>query len=576
VPASGARRTIEDAMRHWLGRISIRHKFMVGFALIVILMIGLGGFAVNRLGAVEQSAAELRDNALRSTVALSRIGQAAERLRSVLLMLVTTVAEQRRNALLAEVDAREHQVLAAIELYRPTITEPEEQRLADAFIAAWANHTKQTGQLVGMMGQVQPDILMGLFNGRSLQAMNAFRDALGADVDFNMQAGRQAADRGEALGTSARRWILGALAVSLLMCLFGGWVMIAGVIRPITAMGVSIRGLAQHDTSVAIVGLARHDEIGAIARSVERFRMGIIEADQAAAHHATEQAARERRSGELEGLVHGFEQQVGQLAGHLSGAASTLETTARSMSEMAGEASRETSTAAVAAEHAGANVNAVADAANTLAVAIAEIGRQGAESADIASKAVADARRTDGVVQVLSVGAQKIEAVLKLIGDVAGKTNLLALNATIEAARAGDAGKGFAVVAAEVKGLAGQTAKATQEIAGQVRQIQDATRDTVDAVKGIGAVIERLGAIAASMSVAVEQQRAATTEIAQNAQQAARGTHDVTATIEQVNRAATATGTSAGQVLSEATDLASRAEILTTEMRGFAARVRAI
>ena len=564
-------------MRHWVSRISIRTKFIAGFALAFIWMIGLGGFAVDRLGAVEHSAAELRDNALGSTVALSRIGQAAERLRSVLLLLVTTEAEQRRTALTAELDVRGHQVQAAVDLYRPTIAGQEEQHLADGFIGAWANHGKLTAQLVGLLGQVQPDILMGLFNGKSLQAMNAFRDALGADVDFNMQAGKQAADHGEALGTAARRWILAALGLSLLMCLLGGWVMIAGVIRPITAMGASIRLLAQHDTAVVIIGLDRHDEIGVIAQSMELFRVGIIEAEQAAADRAAEQAGKERRSGELEGLVHGFEQQVGeQLAGHLAGAANTLETTARSMSEMAGEASRETSTAADAAERAGANVHAVADAANALALAIAEIGRQGAESADIASKAVADARRTDGVVQVLAAGARKIDAVLKLIGEVAGQTNLLALNATIEAARAGEAGKGFAVVAAEVKGLAGQTARAAGEIAGQMRQIQDATRDTVEAVKGIGVVVERLGAIAASIAAAVEEQRAATADIAQNAQQAAVGTRDVTATIEQVNRAATATGTSAGQVLTEATGLASQAELLTTEMRGFATRIRAI
>ena len=217
-------------------------------------------------------------------------------------------------------------------------------------------------------------------------------------------------------------------------------------------------------------------------------------------------------------------------------------------------------------------MHAVADAANALAVAIAEIGRQGAELAEIAGKAMADARRTDGIVQVLAAGARKIDAVLKLIGEVAGQTNLLALNATIEAARAGEAGKGFAVVASEVKGLAGQTARATDEIAGQVRQIQDATRDTVEAVKGIGVVIERLGAIAASIAAAVEEQRSATAEIARNAQQAAVGTREVTGTIGQVNRAATATGTSAGQVLTEATGLAAQAELLTMEMRGFATR----
>jgi methyl-accepting chemotaxis protein len=556
-------------------RISIRNKFIAGFALALAWTLGLGGFAVDRLGAVEHAAAELRDNALQSTVALSRISQAAERLRSVQQLLVIAVAEQRRNALMSQQDEQGKRVQEAIDLYLPTAHGTDEQHLADAVVSTWAAYGKLTVQLVAMTGQVQPDIQMSLLNGRMLQAMNQFRDALSAAIDFAMQAGREAAAHGEALGSAARVWIFGALGLSLLMCILGGWLMIAGIARPITAISTAMRRLAQHDTAAPISGLHRRDEIGAMAASVEQFKLGIIEADRVGAERSGEQAAKERRASEMETLVHGFEQHIGLLAGHITGAANTLETTARSLSRTVGEASSETATVAATAEQARANVQAVADAADILTDAIAEIGRQGAESSEIASQAVADVRRTDRVVQALAAGAGKIDEVLKLISAVAGKTNLLALNATIEAARAGDAGKGFAVVASEVKELAGQTAKATEEIAGQVRQIQDATNETVAAVQGIGAVVERVGAIASSIAAAVEAQRGAAAEIARNVQQAASGTRDVSTSIEQVSRTAMASGTSADAVLTAASDLAAQADSLSSEMGQFAARFRA-
>ncbi|HEY2618713.1 MAG TPA: methyl-accepting chemotaxis protein [Acetobacteraceae bacterium] len=558
-----------------LNRISIRTKFIAGFALAFVWTVGLGGFAVDRLNAVEHAAAELRDGALQATVALSRIGQAAERLRSVQELLVTAVAEERRNTLMADHATRAKDVQAAIELYLPTVTDGEEHGLADRLVATWAAYGKLSSQLVAMTGQVQPDIQTGLLNGRMLQAMNQFRDAQHAAIDVGMATGRQAADRGEALGRVARRWILAALGVSLAMCLCGGWLIIGDMARPIAAMSTAMRRLAQHDTNAAVVGLGRGDEIGMMADSVEQFRRGIIEADRVAAERAAEQLAKAGHAEALETLVHGFEQQIGELAGHLAGAACTLQTTAGSMSRSVGEASRETASVAAAAEQARANVQAVADATDTLASAIAEIGRQGTESARIAGQAVADVQRTDRVVQALAAAARKIDEVLKLIGDIAAQTNLLALNATIEAARAGEAGKGFAVVASEVKSLAGQTARATEEIAGQVRQIQHTTAETVAAVQGIGAVVEHVGAIAASIAAAVEEQSAATVEIARNVQQAASGTSEVSASIDQVSRTAATAGASAEQVLAAASQVAGQADALSEEMGQFGARFRA-
>ncbi len=562
-------------MLQLLNRVSIRNKFLLGFSGAFLWTLALGGFAVDRLNAVERAAAELRDNVLQVTVALSRVGQDAERLRSVQQLLVIATAEERRKVVLADLEVQVRQAQASIDQYGSMAKTADEKPLADTLAAAWAAYGKLSDQLVAMTGQVQPDIQTGLLNGRMLLTMNKFRDALRATIELNVQTGKAEADRSQVLGSAARSLILSAVAISLLMCVAGGWLMIRSIARPIAAMTRLMRRLALNDTAITIIGIGRHDEIGTMAEAVEQFRGGIIEAERVTRERAAEHAARMHRGEELEALVGAFEQQVSQLTAHLAGAASSLQTTAQSMSETIGQANQETESVAAAAGQARANVQAVAEATGTLANAIAGIGSQGAESARIADEAVSDVRRTDAVVQALSVSARKIDAVLKMISEIAGRTNLLALNATIEAARAGEAGKGFAVVASEVKALAGQTAKATEEIAAQVRQIQDATAETVAAVQGIGAVVARVGAIAASIAAAVEEQSVATSEIARNVQQAAAGTREVSDSVEQISRTAVATGASADQVLEAASDLAGQAEDLSQEMQRFGTRFRA-
>jgi methyl-accepting chemotaxis protein len=217
----------------------------------------------------------------------------------------------------------------------------------------------------------------------------------------------------------------------------------------------------------------------------------------------------------------------------------------------------------------------VASAAEELTASIGEISRQVTQSSKITGKAVDDARRTDAIVRVLAEGPQKIGQVVDLIASIAGQTNLLALNATIEAARAGDAGKGFAVVATEVKSLATQTAKATQDIGSQIGQIQAATAEAVQAIKGITTTIEEVNAIATAIAAAVEEQGSATAEIARNVQQTAASTHDVTTNIAGVSQAADETGIAAGHVLEAASGLSQQAEQLTAKVNSFVAGVRA-
>jgi methyl-accepting chemotaxis protein len=258
------------------------------------------------------------------------------------------------------------------------------------------------------------------------------------------------------------------------------------------------------------------------------------------------------------------------------GAASTeLEATASSLSGTAKSTTELTAVVTNASETASANVQAVAAATEELSGSVNEIARQVQESNRIASEAVEQARKTDSRIIALSQAAAKIGDVVKLITAVAEQTNLLALNATIEAARAGESGKGFAVVAQEVKALAGQTGKATDEIRMQIATMQEATQESVAAIKEIGTTIARISEISSTIAAAVEEQGAATQEIASNVQQAAQGTARVATSIVDVNKGAVETGSASDQLLSSAKSLAVESTHLKEALDSFVASVRA-
>ena len=279
--------------------------------------------------------------------------------------------------------------------------------------------------------------------------------------------------------------------------------------------------------------------------------------------------------GKLNDLADDLESKVKGVVDTVASASTEMQSTAESMTATAEQTSNQATAAASAAEETTTNVQTVASAAEEMSNSISEIGRQVDQSSDIAGKAVEEAERTNETVQSMAAAAQKIGEVVKLISDIAEQTNLLALNATIEAARAGDAGKGFAVVAAEVKSLANQTAKATEDIAGQIGAMQSVTGEAATAINTIGETIKEISEIGTTISAAVEEQRAATQEIARNVQQAAQGTGEVSANIASVNQAATEAGESARHVLSASGELATQSEMLRGEVDGFVQQIRA-
>jgi methyl-accepting chemotaxis protein len=370
---------------------------------------------------------------------------------------------------------------------------------------------------------------------------------------------------------------IGMLVGLALLLVTGVFVMLSrSIVNPINGMTAAMRKIAGGETSTAIPAQERRDEVGAMAQSVQVFKDNMIEAIRLRGEQdALKLKSDAERKVFVSRMADDFESGVRSSLDTLAGAATELQTTSKSMSATAEAASHQATAVAVVAEQASANVQTVAAATEQLSSSVSEIGRQVTQSTEIAGQAVAEANRTNVTVQGLSAAAQKIGDVVKLISDIASQTNLLALNATIEAARAGEAGRGFAVVANEVKSLASQTAKATDEISAQVGAMQGATAEAVQAIESIGRTIGAINEITSAIALAVEQQGSATQEIARNVQEAAQGTGQVSSNITGVNQAADKTGAAAGKVLVSAEQLSGQAAALRADVDRFVANIRA-
>ncbi|MBB4286165.1 methyl-accepting chemotaxis protein [Roseospira goensis] len=371
-------------------------------------------------------------------------------------------------------------------------------------------------------------------------------------------------------------WTLVILTVVVaLVALVLAWLSARQVSSPIVGMTGAMERLAEGDLETAIPARERKDEIGRMAHAVQVFkenaqRVKEMEAEQAA------QAARtaEEKKQAMHTLADTFESSVGGVVEAVAAAATELQSTAESMASIAEETNSQATTVAAASEQASTNVQTVASAAEELSSSISEIGRQVQQASDVARKASDEAERTNAVVSGLADAAQKIGDVVNLISDIADQTNLLALNATIEAARAGDAGKGFAVVANEVKSLANQTAKATEDIGQQIGSVQSETRTAVTAIESISGIIQQINEVASAIAAAMEEQNAATEEIARNVQQASQGTTEVSQTIVGVTEAARESGSAAESVVVATNSLNEQSAMLKQMVERFLVDVR--
>jgi methyl-accepting chemotaxis protein len=410
------------------------------------------------------------------------------------------------------------------------------------------------------------------------EASRSVRKALNNDLDALSKVYAQRSERIVQQNEVNRQLafvltFLGALA--LVLVVVGVLIISRSVARPLSLITSTIKQVAEGTEGVEVPHTDRADEVGALARAIQIFQAAMDRNRNLNAQVSLDTKARDDRTRHIEASVDEFRAAIGAVLRAVNDNASAMRQTAQTITRVTSDASGRAIAAAGATEQASSNVSAVAGATEELSASVQEIGRQVHQSASAVEQTGIRTEKSITEIESLAAATQRIDGVLSLIQAIAEQTNLLALNATIEAARAGDAGRGFAVVAHEVKALAGQTAKATAEIAQNVSLIQTSTRNAVDAVREIGGAVREINDVTSNIASAVGQQDAATREISANAQSAAEGNETLVANITSLRDSIEETGTAAASVLSASGDLASTAEILSREVDKFFDSLRA-
>ncbi len=446
---------------------------------------------------------------------------------------------------------------------------PQLRNKVKAVLAGFATYEQLAGEMISTGVKVSAN------NKELTEAGNSLRERLGGLATSYEQENQSLEQATRATLTRILRATLIASVIALILSTVIGRFVGGSISRPLKAITAAMTRLANGENEVEIPYQSSRDEIGEMAAATNVFREVIMAAEQANFREREDARREEERSRRLQDLISEFDENASALLTQVSEASLEMNDTASAMSGIADNTNERASAVASAAEQASGNVKSIAAATEQLSTSIQEIAVHVAASSRIAADAATQAEKTNAYVKGLSNSSQQIGEVVEVISGIAAQTNLLALNATIEAARAGEAGKGFSVVASEVKELAMQTTKATDQINAQIQTVQEATGTAVAEIRSIGKIIADINAITGTIAAAIEEQNAATSEIARSVEHAAVGTGEVSRNILDVTIAASETGTAASQVTDVSQNLRLRSEELSYHVRIFLEAIRA-
>jgi len=557
-------------MKRWLLNLSVFSKILLPMVLVIATIIATIAISYHGLKTLNQSATNIIDvDVKRSLLTMdmkAEVNNATVAALSSLLQSNITdlkMVEERYQSSVT-------QVKKALEAGSAMATSPERRAAAEDLRAKLERYDSATRAAMSQIMAGNREAGAEIFMNEARAARLAFGDAVEERVGLNvkvMQASKE--EMKSLLGTITLELVLLAAGMTVIALLVLYLIVSRFVTMPLSRLSVAVDRLTRGDTEIAVSDHERSDELGHIAQAVLVFRQNAIERKEIEQSDRDRLATSEYRSKAVAELMRAFQNRAGDVLAEVKQAQTELEETARDLAGTAEQSQERVTTVASATQQATSNVESVASAAEELSASIREIGRQVEQSSRLSSTAAEEAKETNATVRGLAEASSRIGEVVDLINDIASQTNLLALNATIEAARAGEAGKGFAVVAGEVKNLANQTARATDEIGTQIGAVQSSTQQAVAAIGAIVTRIDEINSIASAIAAAVEQQAAATAEIARNVQQAAQGTNEVAAAISGVSTAATDTGAASTAVLDSTRTLATSSDALRAELLTF-------